>query len=196
MSGVLREGAGRRGGRLGDDRQARARPRRTCSSRCGTETKRRRRLGQLRTRPAARRPGQTRCPWPSGTQQYIELGKKWAAGHKNRMIKVPATPGGLAALEELVAAGVTSNVTLIFSERQYKAARDACWRGAQRRIDTRHVQDRLQHLRQPAGRVHREARPGPVAGGPGAGRHRQRQADLAAEPGVLGRQGAAAASRR
>jgi transaldolase len=49
------------------------------------------------------------------------------------MIKVPATPGGLAALEELCAAGVTLNVTLIFSERQYKIARDAIWRGAQRR---------------------------------------------------------------
>jgi len=65
--------------------------------------------------------------------RYIELGKKWAEGHKNRMIKVPATPGGLAALEELCAAGVTLNVTLIFSERQYEAARDAVWRGAQRR---------------------------------------------------------------
>src|SRR2546423_13129870 len=49
------------------------------------------------------------------------------------MIKVPATPGGLAALEELCAAGVTLNVTLIFSERQYKIARDAIWRGIQRR---------------------------------------------------------------
>ncbi|MBI3862567.1 MAG: transaldolase [Planctomycetia bacterium] len=66
-------------------------------------------------------------------QQYAELGKKWAAGHTNRMIKVPATPGGLAALEELSAAGVTLNVTLIFSQRQYHAARDAIWRGAQRR---------------------------------------------------------------
>ena len=65
--------------------------------------------------------------------RYIELGKKWAAGHTNRMIKVPATPGGLEALEELCAAGVTLNVTLIFSMRQYKAARDAVWRGAQRR---------------------------------------------------------------
>ncbi len=65
--------------------------------------------------------------------EYIELGKKWAAGQSNRMIKVPATPGGLAALEELVAAGITVNVTLIFSERQYQAARDAVWRGAQRR---------------------------------------------------------------
>ena len=67
------------------------------------------------------------------SKRYIELGRHWSEGHKNRMIKVPATEGGLAALEELVASGVTINVTLIFSERQYNAARDACWRGAQRR---------------------------------------------------------------
>lgn len=66
-------------------------------------------------------------------KHYVELGKKWAAGHTNRMIKVPATPGGLAALEELAAAEVTLNVTLIFSHRQYIAARDAIWRGAQQR---------------------------------------------------------------
>jgi transaldolase len=69
------------------------------------------------------------------TKRYIELGKKWSAGHTNRMIKVPATDGGLAALEELAAAGVTINVTLIFSERQYKIARDNIWRGVQRRKD-------------------------------------------------------------
>lgn len=72
-------------------------------------------------------------PHAEGVRRYIELGKKWAAGHKNRMIKVPATPSGLDALEELAAAGITLNVTLIFSERQYKLARDAVWRGAQRR---------------------------------------------------------------
>jgi transaldolase len=65
-------------------------------------------------------------------KRYVELGKKWSAGNTNRMIKVPATPGGLAALEELGAAGVTINVTLTFSERQYVAARDAIWRGAQK----------------------------------------------------------------
>lgn len=76
---------------------------------------------------------------PLNTQErsakYIELGKQWAAGHKNRMIKVPATPGGLGALEELAAAGVTLNVTLIFSDEQYQSARDSIWRGAQRRSD-------------------------------------------------------------
>jgi transaldolase len=65
--------------------------------------------------------------------QYIKLGKQWADGHDNRMIKVPATPAGLDSLEELAAAGVTINVTLIFTMRQYEAARDAIWRGAQRR---------------------------------------------------------------
>ena len=66
-------------------------------------------------------------------ERYIELGKKWAHGHANRMIKVPATPAGLASLEELSAAGLTLNVTLIFTAEQYEAARDAIWRGAQRR---------------------------------------------------------------
>ncbi len=70
--------------------------------------------------------------------KYIELGKKWSAGHQNRMIKVPATPGGLGALEELCAHGVTLNVTLIFSERQYLEARNAVWRGAQRRKSLEH----------------------------------------------------------
>ena len=69
------------------------------------------------------------------SKKYVELGKKWSAGHTNRLIKVPATPGGLGALEELVAAGVCVNVTLIFSERQYVLARDACWRGIQRAAD-------------------------------------------------------------
>lgn len=67
--------------------------------------------------------------------KYIELGKEWSEGHTNRMIKVPATPGGLAALEELAAHGVTLNVTLIFSQRQYEIARDNILRGAMRRSD-------------------------------------------------------------
>lgn len=72
-------------------------------------------------------------PLEERTRHYITLGKRWSEGHTNRMIKVPATPAGLASLEELAAAGVTLNVTLIFTPRQYMAARDAVWRGAQRR---------------------------------------------------------------
>jgi len=77
-------------------------------------------------------------PHAERVKRYIELGKKWAAGHKNRMIKVPATPAGIDCLEELCAAGVTLNVTLIFSPRQYEAARNAEWRGAQRRSSLSH----------------------------------------------------------
>ena len=67
------------------------------------------------------------------TKEYVRLGTEWSKNQTNRMIKVPATPAGLAALEELAAAGVTLNVTLIFTERQYQAARDAIWKGAQKR---------------------------------------------------------------
>lgn len=74
-------------------------------------------------------------PHEARVARYVELGKQWSAGHKNRMIKVPATPAGLACLEGLAAHGVSLNVTLIFSTRQYRAARDAVWRGAQRRRD-------------------------------------------------------------
>jgi transaldolase len=77
-------------------------------------------------------------PEAERTRRYIELGNHWSAGHRNRMIKVPATPAGVAALEELVAAGVTVNVTLTFTPRQYTAARDAVWRGAQRRPSREH----------------------------------------------------------
>jgi transaldolase len=72
-------------------------------------------------------------PHPQRVKRYIELGKQWSAGHRNRMIKVPATAAGMDAMEELAAHGVTLNVTLIFTERQYKVSRDNIWRGAQRR---------------------------------------------------------------
>ena len=65
--------------------------------------------------------------------RYVELGKKWSAGGRNRMIKVPATSAGIRALEPLAAAGVPLNVTLIFTLPQYERARDSVWRGAQKR---------------------------------------------------------------
>ncbi|MGD9646843.1 MAG: transaldolase family protein [Pirellulales bacterium] len=76
---------------------------------------------------------QRNLPHDQRVASYVELGKRWAAGHDNRMIKVPATAAGLDALEPLAAAGVTLNVTLLFTLRQYRAARDAVWRGAAQR---------------------------------------------------------------
>ncbi len=72
-------------------------------------------------------------PHADRVARYIELGRKWSAGHDNRMIKVPATPAGIEASETLAADGVTLNVTLIFSNRQYVEARSRVWTGAQKR---------------------------------------------------------------
>lgn len=66
-------------------------------------------------------------------ERYVELALKWSKGHPNRLIKVPATPEGIAALKPMVAAGVNVNVTLIFSQRQLEAARQHVWEGAQQR---------------------------------------------------------------
>lgn len=72
-------------------------------------------------------------PHAERVRRYVELGIRWGQNRENRLIKVPATPAGLEALTELAAAGVNLNVTLIFSERQYRTARENVWRGAQRR---------------------------------------------------------------
>ena len=52
----------------------------------------------------------------------------------NLLIKVPATLEGLPAIEELTAAGISVNVTLIFSVDRYNAVMDAYLRGLERRI--------------------------------------------------------------
>jgi transaldolase len=75
----------------------------------------------------------SQMPVKERTDRYIALAKQWSKGHRNRMIKIPATPAGLGALEEVSAAGITINVTLIFGDDQYRKAREAIWRGAQRR---------------------------------------------------------------
>jgi transaldolase len=72
-------------------------------------------------------------PHSERVERYVELGKKWSANHSNRMIKVPATPAGLDAVGPLAAHGVTLNVTLIFTTRQYRIARDNVWAGARKR---------------------------------------------------------------
>lgn len=74
------------------------------------------------------------CTWTLSekAERYVSLATQWSQGHENRMIKVPATPAGILALEGIAARGIPLNVTLIFSERQYTAARDAVWKGAQK----------------------------------------------------------------
>ena len=55
---------------------------------------------------------------------------------RNLMIKVPATPDGLIAVEGLIAAGVNVNVTLVFSLSQYETAAEAYINGMNRWISS------------------------------------------------------------
>src|SRR5262245_21263333 len=50
----------------------------------------------------------------------------------NLMIKVPATPAGIPAIEELIADGLNINITLMFSMRHYEAVAGAYLRGLER----------------------------------------------------------------
>ncbi len=52
----------------------------------------------------------------------------------NLMVKIPATEPGLAAIEDMIAAGKSINVTLIFSLSRYKAVANAYVRGLQRLV--------------------------------------------------------------
>ncbi len=60
---------------------------------------------------------------------------KGAVQRKNLLIKVPATPAGLIAIEELIAQGCSVNVTLMFSLAHVNGVAQAYLRGLQRLID-------------------------------------------------------------
>lgn len=60
----------------------------------------------------------------------------WSAVDRpNLMVKVPATNAGIAAIEELTAAGLNINATLMFSLDDYNAVAMAYIRGAERASD-------------------------------------------------------------
>ena len=63
--------------------------------------------------------------------QALELWKRLRA--PNAMIKVPATPAGLGAIERLTRVGVNVNVTLLFSVARYEQVIDAYLRGLEAR---------------------------------------------------------------
>ncbi len=56
------------------------------------------------------------------------------AARPNLFIKIPGTQQGLTAIEEAIFAGVSINVTLLFSREHYLAAAEAYARGIERRI--------------------------------------------------------------
>jgi transaldolase len=54
----------------------------------------------------------------------------------NALIKIPATPEGLPAIEDSIAAGVSINVTLIFSLERYGEVVEAYTRGIERLVES------------------------------------------------------------
>ncbi len=71
------------------------------------------------------------------TQATINEAKRLRAAvdRPNVMIKVPATPEGIPAIEELIAEGVNVNITLMFSMSHYEAVARAYIRGLERCVD-------------------------------------------------------------
>jgi len=55
-------------------------------------------------------------------------------GRPNVMIKIPATPEGIPAIEESIANGININITLIFSNEVYSQVMEAYLRGLERRV--------------------------------------------------------------
>jgi transaldolase/glucose-6-phosphate isomerase len=59
----------------------------------------------------------------------------WAAlARPNVLIKVPSTPAGLPAIEQLISGGINVNVTLMFSLKHYDDVAEAFIRGLERRL--------------------------------------------------------------
>ncbi len=99
--------------------------------------------------------------------------------HSNRMIKVPATPAGIDSLGELVARGITLNVTLIFTMDQYLAARDSVWKGAQRRSSLEDFKSVFSIFVSRVDQYTKTRLPTVVRSRTGAARYPQRQENLA-----------------
>jgi transaldolase len=57
------------------------------------------------------------------------------AARPNLLIKIPGTKEGLPAIEEAIFAGISVNVTLLFSREHYVAAAEAFVRGIERRME-------------------------------------------------------------
>jgi transaldolase len=71
------------------------------------------------------------------TQATIATARRYAPAvdRPNLMIKVPATPEGLPAIEELTADGLSINVTLIFSLARHAQVMEAYLTGLERRVE-------------------------------------------------------------
>lgn len=67
----------------------------------------------------------------------------WLVDRPNLFIKIPATQAGLPAITEVLAQGISVNVTLIFSLERYRAVMDAFLTGLEQARDNGHDLSRL-----------------------------------------------------
>ena len=72
------------------------------------------------------------------TQATIDEAKRLHAliERDNLLIKIPATPEGLPAIEETIASGIPVNVTLIFSLERHREVAEAYVRGLKRLVES------------------------------------------------------------
>jgi transaldolase len=75
----------------------------------------------------------------------VEQAKRFRGeiGRDNILIKVPGTPEGVTAFEELTAAGISVNVTLLFAVQRYEEIAEAYLRGLERRVEAGEPVDRI-----------------------------------------------------
>lgn len=73
--------------------------------------------------------------------EAIELWK--AVDRPNLLVKIPATPAGLPAITRTLAAGISVNVTLIFSVRRYREVMQAFLAGLDQAAANGHRLDRI-----------------------------------------------------
>src|SRR3954471_9023714 len=70
------------------------------------------------------------------TRATVEEAKRFwkAVDRPNLFIKIPANPEGIPAIREATAAGISVNITLIFSTRVYEQVIDAYFSGLEERV--------------------------------------------------------------
>ena len=71
------------------------------------------------------------------TQGTIDEARRFyqAIDRPNVMIKIPGTPEGFPAVEQVIADGINVNITLLFSVESYEKTAEAYMRGLERRVD-------------------------------------------------------------
>jgi transaldolase / glucose-6-phosphate isomerase len=67
----------------------------------------------------------------------VEAERLWKeVGRKNLMVKVPATPQGLPAIQHLIGEGISINITLLFSQKVYVKVAEAYLNGLEKYVAT------------------------------------------------------------